>query len=133
MSSSACWTSGWRPRSANVGGPATAAGRSEVAGVESVITGSIAAVSATPFSVGVVPFVILKNLGAVVSEIIQSEGWSGCGARIRRNQATSLVAAGRCTVEVKRDAELTLHDVVVLAGADLRRSRDHGYLESRRL
>jgi hypothetical protein len=64
--------------------------------VSGVIAASIAAASAEPVSlVGVVPFVIVRNLQFVVSEVIQSEGWSNCGARIRRNQTTSLVAAGR--------------------------------------
>ena len=52
-----------------------------------VIAASSAALSAAPFSVGVVSFVILiPNLASIVAEIIQSDGWSGHGARIRRNE-----------------------------------------------
>ena len=70
------------------------------------IAASSAAASAAPFSVGVVSFVIERNLGELISpEIIQSGRWSGRGAWIRRNQATSLVAARRCVTE----AELALH------------------------
>jgi hypothetical protein len=49
----------------------------------------------------------------VLSEIIQSERWSVRGARIRRNQATSLVAAGRCATE--GDTQCVRDSFVVLA------------------
>src|SRR5690349_10163101 len=81
------------------------AGVSEEDSVVSVcIAASRAAASAEPFSVGVVSFVITRNLEELISpEIIQSGRWSSRGARIRRNQATSLVAARRSGI----DAELT--------------------------
>jgi hypothetical protein len=71
--------------------------------------------------VGVVPFVIDQNLALRISEIIQSERWPGRGAGIRRNQATSLVAARRGASEAK----LGDH-VIVLAGSALRGSNQHG-------
>ncbi|HEY1555081.1 MAG TPA: hypothetical protein VGF94_09635 [Kofleriaceae bacterium] len=42
-----------------------------------VTTAIIAAASATPFSVGVVSFVIFTDLVEMLSEIFQSELWSG--------------------------------------------------------
>ncbi|HSD88158.1 MAG TPA: hypothetical protein VLB44_11610 [Kofleriaceae bacterium] len=87
------------------------------------IAASIAAASAAPFSVGVVSFVITRNLEELIRpEIIQSGSWSSRGAGIRRNQATSLVAARRSGI----DAKLALHSVVVvLAGVALCRNRSH--------
>jgi hypothetical protein len=93
---------------------------SEVLSVVGFSAAIIAAASATPFSVGVVPFVIDQNLAVRISEIIQSERWPGRGAGIRRNQATSLVAAGRGGAE----AELRVH-VIVLACPGLRRNHQH--------
>src|SRR3569623_247426 len=114
MSSIAALTSGWRPRSSKLGALGSA-GISEVLSVVWFSAAIIAAASATPFSVGVVPFVIDQNLAVRISEVIQSECWSGRGARVRRTQATSLVAAGRSGTE----AELRVH-VIVLARSGLR-------------
>jgi len=60
----------------------------------------------------------------VFSEIIRSEQRSCSGARIRRNQATSLVAAGRGSA----DTGLAQRLVVVLGNPDLRRKNDHSTL-----
>jgi hypothetical protein len=94
-----------------------------VAVVSFAIAAIIIAASATPFSVGVVPFVIDQNLAVKLSEIIQSERWSGRGAGIRRNQATSLVAARRGASEAK----LATH-IIVLDRSALRGKYQHGYL-----
>jgi hypothetical protein len=112
MSSSASLTSGWRPRSSKLGGFGSA-GVSEGDSVVSVcIAASRAAASADPFSVGVVSFVITRNLEKLISpEIIQSGRWSSRGARVRRNQATSLVAARRSGI----DAKLALNGVFRLS------------------
>src|ERR1700733_6768147 len=125
MSSSACLTSGCRPRSSKLGsfGSTGSLIRSEEVAVVSAIAAiNIAApvVSDAPFSaLGIVSFVIERNLLVqLLSEIIQSERWSARGARIRRNQATSLVAAGRGTTENDQHVG---HGFFVLAGRGRRR------------
>src|SRR6185312_10887350 len=121
MSSSACLTSGWRPRSSKLGafGSAGASGSAlwlaAVAVVSLIVAAIIAAASDAPVSaLGIVSFVIERDfLVRVLSEIVQSERWSARGARIRRNQATSLVAAGRCATE--DDTQRVRDGFVVLA------------------
>jgi hypothetical protein len=54
--------------------------------IVSVVIAAISAASlAEPFSVGVVPFVILRNFRFEIFEVFQSKGWSERGAWIRRN------------------------------------------------
>src|SRR3569623_1655765 len=85
MSSSASLTSGWSGRSSKLGGFGSAgvslAAVSIVAIEAGVIGASMAASSAVPSRVGVVPFVIISNLDFEIPEIIQSEGWSERGGR----------------------------------------------------
>ncbi|HTR51752.1 MAG TPA: hypothetical protein VMJ10_13645 [Kofleriaceae bacterium] len=92
-----------------------------------VTAASIAAASAAPVSVGVVSFVIFANLVEVLSEIFQSELWSGRGAEIRRNQATSLVAARRCVSEAQR-----ARHIIVLARSTLGGNSQHVAIPSSR-
>jgi hypothetical protein len=65
--------------------------------------------SAEPSWVGVVPFVIIRNFQFEIPEVIQSEGWSERGARIRRDQTTSFVAAGRGATEAEFFVERRNH------------------------
>jgi hypothetical protein len=90
--------------------------------VEVCIAEISASASAAPFSVGVVSFVIKRNLGELISpEFVQSGRWSVRGARIRRNQATSLVAARRSVT----DAKLASDGIFHLVGFALNRSGRH--------
>jgi len=92
-----------------------------VAVVSLIVAAIIAAASDAPVSaLGIVSFVIERDfLVRVLSEIVQSERWSARGARIRRNQATSLVAAGRCATE--DDTQRVRDGFVVLAGGRRRK------------
>src|SRR5690349_9938918 len=125
MSSSASLTSGCSPRSSNVGALGSVE-TSLVAVVSLVIAGGMkpAWASATPFAlgapVGVVPSVIWQYLPREISEVLQSEHWSGRGAEIHRDQATSLAAARRGASET----ELVQH-ILVLARPVLRRTFVH--------
>src|SRR5262245_18453524 len=75
-----------------------------VGSIDWIDSAVIAASSAIPFPYGAVSFVIVKNLGVIkLSEIIQSERWSGRGhVGIHRHETTSSVAAP----VVVTDAEL---------------------------
>src|SRR3954465_9919776 len=105
MSSSASLTSGGSGKPLKRGALGSSGRASAAVSIVLIESGVIAAISAAssaePVSVGVVPFVILRNFQFGIPVIIQTEGWSERVARIRRDQTTSFVAAGRGATEAE--------------------------------
>src|SRR3569623_1116192 len=115
MSSSASLTSGWSGRSSMLGGFGSAGVSLAAVSIVAIESGVIDASntspawSAVPSWSGVVPYVIISNLDFEIPEINQTEGKTERGARIRRDQTTSFVAAGRGATEAEFFVERRKH------------------------